>query len=67
MHSYLFFTLLKFVQDRFICIAQAEGDKSTKDTSVHNGLAFQSENSRKYLADIQLPFVRNSATLMSSH
>lgn len=44
MHSYLFFTLPKFVQNRFFCTAQAEGDKTTNDAGMHNGLIFQSEN-----------------------
>lgn len=67
MHSYLCFTLLKCVQNTFFCTAQTEGDKSTNDASMCNGLTFQSENSRKYLADTQLPFVRNSPALTSCH
>lgn len=47
--------------------AHAEGDKNTYDAGTRDGLTFQCENSRKYLADIQLPFVRNSAALISCH
>lgn len=67
MHSYLFFTLLKCVQSRLFGTAQAEGDKSTNGVGMHNSSTFPSENSKKYLAEIQWSFVRNSAALTSCH